>query len=223
MATTAAVVGSVATVAGTAYGMSQSSKASKAASSAADSSSYYYNTLADIAANNQQRYNETFAPLENSLVREASLPANQTSGYLSQEGNINRQYANFDRNTAKTLGGRYQYGSGLEQSSQRSNELNRVRSLSDAESTANQNRLSNLMSLANLGRGLSTNATSALSSAAQGQSSLANMYAGAASNSGNSVGNTLGSLAQMYQLYNNSYTPSSGNYSWGTNGWRITS
>lgn len=218
MAATVGTIATVASVGSSLYGMVSGSQAagsaSDAASSAADAQTLIAAKQADLAQAQWDRYLATFAPLENALVSEVQKPARESAGFLAQMGSINRNYADSGANIRSMMGGKNPYGSGASYGAQRSNELNRTKALSSAESTWNQNRLGNMMSVANLGRNLSTNAASGYSGASSGYGnaagtygSLAQMYGSAASSAGSSLGSGLGNLYQSYL-----YSQPSNNY-----------
>lgn len=200
MAMGAAIAGIAASAvsAGTSiYGaVSASDSAGSAASSASDSTS----VLSDIAKSQWDRYLATFAPMENELVAEVQQPARQNAGFLAEMGSINRQYGNSGSNIRAMMGGKNPYGSGLSYGYQRSNELNRTKTLAGAESTYNQNRLNNMMRVASLGQGLVNAAGSNAGNAANSYANLAKMYSNQASSAGESAGSSFGNLLDMASL-----------------------
>jgi len=164
---------------------------------------------ADLAQAQWDRYLETFAPLENQLIAEAQQPSSDSSSLMAQIGAINRQYGDAGGNIRAMMGGKNPYGAGVNYGFQRSNELNRFRDVSKAYSDWGQRRLQNMMQVANLGRGLSTGATSgyqgassAYGNAAGTYGNLASLYNNAAQTAMQGVGNSIGNLYQLYALSN---------------------
>lgn len=213
MATTAAVVGTAATVGSSIYGAVKGSKsagqAADAASSTADAQTMIAAKQADLAQAQWDRYLETFAPFENQLIAEAQQPSSDSSSLMAQIGAINRQYGDAGGNIRAMMGGKNPYGAGVNYGFQRSNELNRFRDVSKAYSDWGQRRLQNMMQVANLGRGLSTGATSgyqgassAYGNAAGTYGNLASLYNNAAQTAAQGVGNSIGNLYQLYALSN---------------------
>lgn len=216
-------IAAVATVAGAATSVYSAIKGSKsasqqadAASSTADAQTMIAAKQADLAQAQWDRYLETFAPFENQLIAEAQQPSSDSSSLMAQIGAINRQYGDAGGNIRAMMGGKNPYGAGVNYGFQRSNELNRFRDVSKAYSdwgqqqqALKQQRLQNMMQVANLGRGLSTGATSsyqgassAYGNAAGTYGNLASLYNNAAQTAGQGVGNSIGNLYQLYALSN---------------------
>jgi hypothetical protein len=220
MATTAAVVGTAATIGSSVYGAVKGSKSASqqahAASSTADAQTMIAAKQAELAQAQWDRYLETFAPFENQLIAEAQQPSSDSSSLMAQIGAINRQYGDAGGNIRAMMGGKNPYGAGVNYGFQRSNELNRFRDVSKAYSdwgqqqqALKQRRLQNMMQVANLGRGLSTGATSgyqgassAYGNAAGTYGNLASLYNNAAQTAAQGVGNSIGNLYQLYALSN---------------------
>lgn len=216
-------IAAVATVAGAATSVYSAIKGSKSASQQADAASSTADAQTMIAAKQAElaqaqwdRYLETFAPFENQLIAEAQQPSSDSSSLMAQIGAINRQYGDAGGNIRAMMGGKNPYGAGVNYGFQRSNELNRFRDVSKAYSdwgqqqqALKQQRLQNMMQVANLGRGLSTGATSgyqgassAYGNAAGTYGNLASLYNNAAQTAGQGVGNSIGNLYQLYALSN---------------------
>lgn len=157
--------------------------------------------MARIADQQWQRFKDVFAPFENDLLKESKLPAQKQPGYLRMMGDINDRYGSAEANVRRTLGGQYQYGSPMGKGAMRSMELNRTQDLNRLESDWNSKRFGNMMSVANLGRGLPGNAMQGLSGSSAGYGNLANMYGGLASNAFHSGGQNMSNLMQLYQLW----------------------
>ena len=216
MGITAGTVAAAAAVAGAATSVYSAVKGSKLASQQADaaSSAAHAQTMiaakqADLAQAQWDRYLETFAPFENQLIAEVQQPSSDSSSLMAQIGAINRQYGDAGGNIRAMMGGKNPYGAGVNYGFQRSNELNRFRDVSKAYSDWGQRRLQNMMQVANLGRGLSTGATSgyqgassAYGNAAGTYGNLASLYNNAAQTAGQGVGNSIGNLYQLYALSN---------------------
>lgn len=159
----------------------------------------------NIASYMWSRYKHKFKPLEDKLVKEASLPVEQQPGYLKAVGGLERGYANTGANLRRTLAGRYPSGGGLEVLPQSTLALQKPRARAGVYSDFSQARLGNMLNVAGLGRGLMGQAQSGLSSAAGIYGNLANInLANQQQQAGawGSVGAGLGNLAQLYMLLN---------------------
>jgi len=155
-----------------------------------------------------ERYLEKFAPIEDRLTEEVVKPVEEQSGFKSMVdssmSHIDKNYNDSSAGLRRAMGGRYQYGSGVESAFQNTNELNKAEKKSDTYSNlyqaADQNRFSNMMQTANLGQGHSANAQQAYSNAANSYGNMASTHANAAANAWQGVGNTAGNLTQMYMF-----------------------
>lgn len=154
----------------------------------------------DIANQQWSRYLDTFAPLEDQLVKEASAPVEDQPGFSRMMGTIDKGYSDTGANLRRMMGGRYPSGSGLEVNAQLTNELNRTKTKAGAVADLNEARYNKMLQAAQIGRGISTQATDTSASVGNQQTSMANMQANAAQNAWGSVGNTAGNLMQMYLL-----------------------
>lgn len=149
----------------------------------------------------RERYKTAFIPIENQLISDTNVPVKQMSGYLNSMGTINKNYRDTGANIGRTMGGRYQYGSGVETLNQASNQRNRVKALSDNYNNWDTNRYNRLFSLANMGRSNITGAQSGLNAATSGNINLANMYGQAAQAQGAATGQLFGNLGQIGMMY----------------------
>lgn len=199
-----------------------------AAEGAAGSSSSSAGVQSQIARDQWNRYLSTFAPMEDTLVKEVTQPARENAGYLAQMGDINRNYNNNAGNVRAAMGGKMPYGSGISYGAQRSNELNRTKALSTAESTWNQNRLANMFNVARLGQSLVSSAGTNAGSAANSYADLAKLYAASADSSSKSAGSSIGDIMSLVTMmggsggsggassFGSGMTPYlSGGYGWG--------
>jgi len=209
VAAAAAVAGAAASVYSAVKGSKSAGQAADAASSTADAQTMIAAKQAELAQAQWDRYLETFAPFENQLIAEVQQPSSDSSSLMAQIGAINRQYGDAGGNIRAMMGGKNPYGAGVNYGFQWSNELNRFRDVSKAYSDWGQRRLQNMMQVANLGRGLSTGATSgyqgassAYGNAAGTYGNLASLYNNAAQTAGQGVGNSIGNLYQLYALSN---------------------
>jgi hypothetical protein len=209
VAAAAAVAGAATSIYSAVKGSKSAGQAADAASSTADAQTMIAAKQAELAQAQWDRYLETFAPLENQLIAEAQQPSSDSSSLMAQIGAINRQYGDAGGNIRAMMGGKNPYGAGVNYGFQRSNELNRFRDVSKAYSDWGQRRLQNMMQVANLGRGLSTGATSgyqgassAYGNAAGTYGNLASLYNNAAQTAAQGVGNSIGNLYQLYALSN---------------------
>lgn len=209
VAAAAAVAGAATSIYSAVKGSKSAGQAAEAASSTADAQTMIAAKQAELAQAQWDRYLETFAPFENQLIAEVQQPSSDSSSLMAQIGAINRQYGDAGGNIRAMMGGKNPYGAGVNYGFQRSNELNRFRDVSKAYSDWGQQRLQNMMQVANLGRGLSTGATSGYSgaSSAYGNAAgtygnLASLYNNAAQTAGQGVGNFIGNLYQLYALSN---------------------
>ncbi len=205
--TAAAVVGGVASVASAGMSMfGGDDGASDQADAYAGQSAALAKEQVALAKKMWQRYEDAFIPVENQLITDTNVPVKEMPGYIQSMGNINKQYMTTGAGLRRTMGGRYQYGSGLERLSAESNYRARNKALSSNYADWDTNRYNRLFNLASLGRGNATTAQSGLNSAAGITGSLMNTYANAAQASAQSSGNaasalgSLGSLGMMYAL-----------------------
>jgi hypothetical protein len=186
-----AAIGVAATVASTAYSAYSANKTAGAMQDSADAQT----ALAQAQWN---RYLTAFAPLEDKLIKQAQTPARQDPGFLRMMGGVNQRYGNASAETRRMMGGRYQYGGGLEGQAQRSLEMNRVRDIDAAEGDWEANRLNRMYQVAGLGRNLPTQAMA-------GYNSAGNMYGNMAQMAGQNMagfGGGIGNMFQMWQLAN---------------------
>ncbi len=198
------VVGSVLGAASAATSLFSGISGAGAAGDMAEAQAGAANAQTALAKAQWARYLEAFAPLENQMIQEAQTPARETPGFLSMMGGINRNYADQGANIRRMMGGRYQYGGGLETSAQASNELNRTKAVAGAEADWNNQRWSRMMGIAGYGRGLPSQAMAGYGSAAGTYGNLANMYGNASQQAFGGVGQGLGNLAQLSLLSGNS-------------------
>jgi len=217
--------GAVAIAAGaTIYSSNKASKSADkqtdAMNRATDQAGIAANRQADLAEEQWERYLNTFAPLEDQIVKEStkSIDPLMPVGFDRMMATTDRDFANASANTARAMGGRYQYGGGVEQAAQGAIERGRIGAKTDiriaktnsenqAKRDAEQQRFVNMMNTASIGKGLPANAQAGFSSNAQTYAGLAGMHANAASNANNasaqawsSFGNTAGNLTQMYMM-----------------------
>jgi|GEM_PF-4153358 len=243
VATGTAILGAAAVAGGAAvYGSRKASKSADKQTAAmeksADLAGVAANRSADLAEEQWDRYLETFAPLEDQLVKEASAPAVPVEavmpvGFERMMATTDRDFANASATTARAMGGRYQYGGGMEQAAQGAIERGRIGAKTNiriaktnAENAAleearvkteqaKQQRFANMMNAASIGKGLPANAQAGFAGNAQTYGNMAGMHANAAANynntsaqSWNSFGNTAGNLTQLYMM-NKMMTPQS--------------
>lgn len=166
----------------------------------ADAAGNLANTQADIARSQWDRYVNTFAPIENKVVGEVSKPLESQGYFAKMMANVDKGYSDASANVSKNMAGKYQYGSGMTDAKIQSLDLGRVRAKADATSTAETNRLTNMMNAAGMGRNLPGSAMSGLSSAAGTNMNLSGMYGDEASAGWGALGNTAGNLTQLYMM-----------------------
>jgi len=209
--TATAILGAAVIGAGTsAY---SSYKAGEAADDQAKQVGKVADTQSQIASDQWQRYLDTFAPLEDVMTSQFVSPVKNKSGqitgykmkpiegtgeYKSTMGVLNRGFSDVAANTRRTLAGRYQFGSGMEDTAQRTIELERSRAKTGAVADLENDRFTKMLNLTSVGRDLPATATAGLSSAGNAYGNLASMYGNAASQGWSSLGNTAGNLMQMY-------------------------
>ena len=151
-----------------------------------------------------------FAPLENKMVTEASKPLEQQAGTKQALAQVDRNYANQAGNLKRTMGGRYQYGSGLEKGSLLNLDINRTNAKGQAWQDSATNLFNQRLQVANIGRGLPGQAVSSSGSAANTFGNLMNTAANSAKGTWDSIGSGVGNLMQLYTLSN---TPTAGSSS----------
>lgn len=224
MATGAAIV----TAAVAVYSAYQSSKQAKKYTEAMRESTEWQQ---DIAYKQWKRYINTFAPLEDQLIETVQAPVEEQPGYNRMMAAIDRAYSDAGGSLRRMMGGRYPSGSDLETESMKNLELGRGRTKAGAIADLSQQRLANMMAIANLGRGLPAQAATGMANVTGAYSNLANIWGNAAQSSWGSLGNTMGNLMQMYMLinankagnnnmpyYQTAHQPPTGGYSeWGSN------
>lgn len=194
------MVGAIAGVASSAMGLfggddddSDEYKSSVASSAQAQSA---------MAQELWQRYLNVFAPYEEKVLNEAAMPARESPGFLGMVGDINRQYGNQSANVRRALGGRYQYGSGMEGAAQKSVELNRTKALTGAESDWNANRFQRMLQASYLGNKLPISAMSGYGSAGSMYGNLANLTARQESEQDANLSETLSNLGSLFNMGN---------------------
>ncbi|MCK4792508.1 MAG: hypothetical protein KAV87_52750 [Desulfobacteraceae bacterium] len=189
-----------ATIGGAVGGIASGKKAGKEAGRAASAVEKGAEFQTEIAAAQWDRYMEGFATLEDKLVEEVSRPLEDQPGTKRALATIDRGYADVTGNLRRTLGGRYQYGGGLERGNLLNLERQRIGAKAGAVAGAEADLFNRRTQVANIGRGLPGQAVGAAGSAANIQGSLANIYSGAAKGAWDSVGTGIGNLAQLYTL-----------------------
>ena len=189
-------VGAAAAVAGTVSSISSAKKASKATAAATSTAQ----SQEEISREQWNRYLKTFAPMEEQLVSEVSKPVEEQPGFLGAMGAIERGYANTGANLRRTMAGRYPYGAGIESETQKTLELQRPRARAGVYSDFSKNRLTNMINVAQIGRGLPVTAMGGLSSAGSQYGSLAGTQSQAAASGWGSLGNMTGNMMQYYLL-----------------------
>lgn len=192
-------------------GIVSGSKAGKQAGQYASSAAGAADTQAAIAAESWNRYMSAFAPKEDVLLRETYQPVEKQPATKFALAQVDRGYADAAGNLKRSLGGRYQYGSGLERGALGSLERNRIQARAKTAAEAGTNLFNQRLQLANVGRGLPGQAVQAAGSAAGIYGNLAGMYGDAAKSSWDSVGTGIGNLMQIYTL-----SRGGGNDPWGT-------
>ena len=153
--------------------------------------------MADIASAQWNRYLKAFAPLENTLVKEAKAPIEQQPGYGRMMATINRGYSDLEGNVKRTMGGRYPSGSGLERQAVRNVGLQKTTARTGAVADMMTQRFNRMLQAANIGRGLPAQAIVGSSGRATGSTNLANLYGQAAKSGWDSTGASLGNLMQL--------------------------
>ena len=196
----AGVVSPIVGIGSTVLGGYEAYKSGQAAEDAAKATQQSSEWQARLANEQWQRYLDTFAPLEDKIVKEVQAPVEEQPGFARMMGTIDRGYSDVAANTRRTLAGRYPSGSGLETLNQQDIEMERTRTKAGAVSDMNQSRFTNMLNAASIGRSLPTTASSAMSGATSGQASLANMFGNAAAQTWGSLGTSAGNLMQMYLL-----------------------
>jgi len=146
-----------------------------------------------VTAAEWERYMGTFAPLEDQAIEEAKAPVEEQPGFSGSMGAIDRTFSDRGATIGRIMGGRYQYGSGLERSAQMNNEMQRGRAKAGLYSDYATQRANRMMSMASIGRGIPANVS-------QFYQNQGNMYGNMSTNSASSAGNTMGDLMLYYML-----------------------
>lgn len=140
---------------------------------------------AKMSKDEYDRFLEVYGPLEKQIVGEVSKPTEQNAGYLSAVGDINQMYGNASANAARSMGGRYEYGSGLETAKQDSLERDRIRSISGTKAGYDQLRTQNMIAAASIGKGIPAYSISGVNQSASGVQNAAGQFGQQASIYGN--------------------------------------
>lgn len=166
----------------------------------ADAAGNLANTQAKIARDQWDRYVNTFVPLENKVIGEASKPLENQGYFARMMANVDKGYSDASANVSKNMAGKYQYGSGITDAKLTSLDLGRVRAKADATNAAETSRFTKMMDAAGLGRSLPGNAQAGFSSAAGTNMNLSGMYGDEAGAGWNALGDTAGNLTQLYMM-----------------------
>jgi hypothetical protein len=154
----------------------------------------------DVAVQQWQRYLDTFAPLENKMVAEASAPVEEQPGFARMMATIDRGYADNAANVRRTLAGRYPSGAGMEPQAQYTNEMNRTRAKTGAVADMDTARFDKMVSAANIGRGLPGEALAGFDSAEQIKQYNQSRDDAQSQSTWDAIGAGVGNLAQMYTM-----------------------
>lgn len=173
---------------------------SKAADKMADSQKAIADRQAALSEAEWNRYMDVFAPVENQIVHDVSMPVAEQPGFGRMMAGLDKGYADKRADLSKGVVKFGQYGSGLSDAKMAGLDLSHVRAKAGAFADANQNRFNNMMAVANLGKGLPNNAMGGYQAAGGAYGNLANMYGSSAASTWNSLGNTAGNMAQLYLL-----------------------
>ena len=142
-------------------------------------------------------WKQEYKPVEQSLVTQAELPTAQQPGYLGAVGQINSGYNNMASDTRRMSAGAYNYGSGLTDQAMSTANLNRVRDLATAYQNADSQRFSNLLNVANIGRGYTNQAQSGLAQGANTDLGIANLQYRQSLGSAQALSSLFGSLGTL--------------------------
>jgi len=197
-------IASVAAAGVTAYSAYKSSKAAGKQASAVEKGAEFDT---ELAQKQWDRYMQVFAPGEEQLAKEVAKPLEQQTGLKRSLATIDRGYADVTGNLRRTMGGRYQYGSGLERGSLMNLERQRIGAKAGAVAGAETDLFNRRTQVANIGRGLPGQSLEASGRAGQAYGNLMGAYGGAAKGAWDSVGTGIGNLMQSYTL---SKTPTGG-------------
>lgn len=158
----------------------------------------------EIAKEQWGRFKKTFAPLEERIVSEAQAPVEleKEPGFSRMLAEIDKGYGDVSANVRRRLGGRYQYGAGIEPETQKTIDMQRVSARSgavaDFAKTLKQQRFLNMLNAASIGRGLPATAASAAGSAAGQYGISAERHSAAAAKGWETAGATLGDIVKLW-------------------------
>ena len=132
---------------------------------------------AKIAKEQFEWWKKLYAPEEKKMMLQLGKPLEQQAYMRRMMGDIEKSYGDIASSTARTLGGRYQYGAGIEGKTQESLKLSKAAARAGAWGAGEQQRTANLMSMFGLGRGSAALATQGMASATAGFGQSANLRA----------------------------------------------
>jgi hypothetical protein len=157
----------------------------------------------DLGIKAWDRYMNEFAPLENRIVRESRAPVKveKEPGFARMLATIERGYGDTEGNLRRSMGGRYQEGSGIERNAMRNLRLQKTAAksgaIADFAKNLEETRFNRMLQAANLGRNLPATSVTAGAGATAANASLAGMYAKAAQEGWGTVGQSTGNLGRL--------------------------
>jgi hypothetical protein len=108
---------------------------------------------AALAAKQYAWWEKLYAPEEKKMMQTLSKPVEEQAYFKRMMGDVEKQYGDITANTARTMGGRYQYGSGFEGAAQKNIGLSRASTRGQLWGAGEEMRRSNLMGMFGMGRG----------------------------------------------------------------------
>lgn len=175
------------------------------------------------------RYKSVFMPIEDELVKQIKEMPAEPPGLPRMLATVDRGYSDLEGNLRRTMGGRYQYGSGLERGAMERTELGRTRAkagaVADLTNAWEQEKFNRMMQVAGFGRtsaplmttsggyaggmagvgsagNIYSNVAGSYGNQAASYANLVNQANQASANAWASGGQTAGNLMQMYLLTN---------------------
>lgn len=132
---------------------------------------------AAIAKKQYNWWEKHYAPEEKKMMQTLAKPVQEQAYFKRMTGGIEKEYGDISSNVARSLGGRYQYGSGYEGAAQRNLALSKASTKAQAWGAGEEMRRGGLMGMFGIGR-------QSISSAQQGFASAGSTFGNVASQLG---------------------------------------
>jgi hypothetical protein len=114
----------------------------------------YAAAQAEIARQERRFYEQYYKPIEIEQIKQLRKPLKDQMYFKRMTGDIERSYGDIGGATRRTLGGRYQYGSGYEGAAARNLGLSKAGTRASAWQAGEEARQAGLLQMMGMGRGL---------------------------------------------------------------------